>query len=160
RSRSNQLENETIEAFASGELSRRAFLRRGSVIGLSATTMGAVLAACGNANKTGGGGTSNGTTPAGGSAGGTAKKGATLREANQVPAAAVNPITIADNGGLEMLCQVGDFLIFDNTGRPGAHLVPMLATSWKPNGDGSVWTFKLRQGVKFHNGQPMTADDV
>ncbi len=77
-----------------------------------------------------------------------------------MPAAAINPITIADNGGLEMLCQVGDFLIFDNTGRPGPHLVPMLATSWKPNGDGSVWTFKLRQGVKFHNGQPMTADDV
>jgi peptide/nickel transport system substrate-binding protein len=39
-------------------------------------------------------------------------------------------------------------------------LQPMLATSWTHNGDGSVWTFKLRPGVKFHNGQPMTADDV
>ena len=36
----------------------------------------------------------------------------------------------------------------------------MLATSWKPNGNGTVWTFKLRQGVKFHNGAAMTADDV
>jgi peptide/nickel transport system substrate-binding protein len=36
----------------------------------------------------------------------------------------------------------------------------MLATSWSPNKDGSVWTFKLRSGVKFHNGAPMTADDV
>ena len=36
----------------------------------------------------------------------------------------------------------------------------MLALSWKPNKDGSVWTFKLRTGVKSHNGQEMTADDV
>ena len=155
RSRSSELENETIDEFVAGRLSRRDFLRRGSVIGLSVTSMGAVLAACGNANKTGG----NASSASSGS-GGTPKAGATLRVANQVPAAAINPITIADNGGLEMLCQVGDFLIFDNTGRPGPHLLPSLATSWKPNGDGSVWTFKLRQGVKFHNGQPMTADDV
>ena len=161
RSRSSELENETIDAFVSGRLSRRDFLRRGSVIGLSVTSMGAVLAACGNANKTGGGASSASSTGAASASGsGTPKANATLRVANQVPAAAINPITIADNGGLEMLCQVGDFLIFDNTGRPGPHLVPMLATSWKPNGDGSVWTFKLRQGVKFHNGQPMTADDV
>jgi peptide/nickel transport system substrate-binding protein len=162
RSRSSELENETIDAFVSGQLSRRDFLRRGGVIGLSATAMGAVLAACGNANKTGGGASSasSGTGTSAGAAGGTPKANATLRVANQVPAASINPITIADNGGLEMLCQVGDFLIFDNTGRPGPHLIPSLATSWKPNGDGSVWTFKLRQGVKFHNGQPMTADDV
>jgi peptide/nickel transport system substrate-binding protein len=161
RSRSSELENETIDEFVAGRLSRRDFLRRGSVIGLSVTSMGAVLAACGNANKTGGGASSASSTGAASASGsGTPKANATLRVANQVPAAAINPITIADNGGLEMLCQVGDFLIFDNTGRPGPHLVPMLATSWKPNGDGSVWTFKLRQGVKFHNGQPMTADDV
>ena len=36
----------------------------------------------------------------------------------------------------------------------------MLATSWTPNSKADVWTFKIRQGVKFHNGQPLTADDV
>src|SRR5262249_61028243 len=35
-----------------------------------------------------------------------------------------------------------------------------LATSWKPTSSADVWTFKIRQGVKFHNGQPLTADDV
>jgi peptide/nickel transport system substrate-binding protein len=39
-------------------------------------------------------------------------------------------------------------------------LEPMLATSWNPNHDASVWTFKLRSGVTFNNGAPMTADDV
>ena len=36
----------------------------------------------------------------------------------------------------------------------------MLAESWSPNSTADVWTFKIRQGVKFHNGSPLTADDV
>ena len=39
-------------------------------------------------------------------------------------------------------------------------LIPVLATSWVPNDDLSVWTYDLRQGVRFHNGQEMTSDDV
>jgi peptide/nickel transport system substrate-binding protein len=39
------------------------------------------------------------------------------------------------------------------------HLVPALATSWKIIGD-NVWEFKLRPGVKFHDGTPFTAEDV
>ena len=39
-------------------------------------------------------------------------------------------------------------------------VAPELAVSWKPNSDGSEWTYKLRQGVKFANGKPMNADDV
>ena len=36
----------------------------------------------------------------------------------------------------------------------------MLATSWKPNKDATVWTFQLRRGVRFHNGKEMTSADV
>ena len=39
-------------------------------------------------------------------------------------------------------------------------IVPDLATNWSWSGDGTKLTFKLRQGVKFHSGNEMTALDV
>jgi len=37
---------------------------------------------------------------------------------------------------------------------------PDLAESWEPNANGTVWTFKLARGVKFHSGREVVADDV
>ena len=39
-------------------------------------------------------------------------------------------------------------------------IIPSLATSWKMYDDNVTWEFKLREGVKFHNGGNFTADDV
>jgi len=46
------------------------------------------------------------------------------------------------------------------TGPTKSSLVPGLATSWKVSANGKVYTFHLRKGVKFHNGEELTAQDV
>ncbi|MBI3517577.1 MAG: hypothetical protein HY060_26390, partial [Proteobacteria bacterium] len=43
---------------------------------------------------------------------------------------------------------------------PGQKMGPSLAESWQESPDGLVYEFTLRAGVKFHNGEPVTADDV
>ncbi|HEY4850653.1 MAG TPA: ABC transporter substrate-binding protein, partial [Streptosporangiaceae bacterium] len=85
------------------------------------------------------------------------KAGATIKAAIIVPSGAINPVTVADQGGLDMLAQTGEYLCLSDQ-----HLTlqPVLAESWSANSTADVWTFKIRQGVKFHNGSPLTADDV
>src|SRR5437870_885598 len=43
---------------------------------------------------------------------------------------------------------------------PGQPMAPSLAESWTVSRDGLVYEFVLRKGVKFHNGEPVTAEDV
>src|SRR5215470_6241543 len=43
---------------------------------------------------------------------------------------------------------------------PGNAMAPSLAESWSVSPDGLTYEFVLRQGVRFHNGEPVTADDV
>jgi peptide/nickel transport system substrate-binding protein len=153
RANRSELENHVIDELASGHVDRREFLRRGSMIGMSVPLLGAILAACGSSSSSSSAGaaSSGGSTPA-------PKSGGSLRVAATTPAAAVNPLTISDAGGLAMLAMTGEFLVLDSNLKLA--LEPMLATSWKPNHDGSVWTFELRPNVKFSNGQTMTSADV
>jgi peptide/nickel transport system substrate-binding protein len=43
---------------------------------------------------------------------------------------------------------------------PGNDMAPCLAESWTESEDGLVYEFKLREGLRFHNGDPFTAEDV
>src|SRR5262245_63281326 len=43
---------------------------------------------------------------------------------------------------------------------PGNPMAPALAESWSISADGLTYDFVLRKGVKFHNGDPATAEDV
>lgn len=43
---------------------------------------------------------------------------------------------------------------------PDGSIIPALATEWNISPDGRIYTFILREGVKFHNGREMTAEDV
>lgn len=47
----------------------------------------------------------------------------------------------------------------EEDGQGGIRIVPSLAESWKISDDGMTYTFKLKKGVKFHNGTPVTAED-
>ncbi len=66
-------------------------------------------------------------------------------------------------------CTGGDYTvplnIFDRlvevqTENGVSRLVPSLAESWEISEDGTVYTFRLREGVVFSNGSPLTAEDV
>jgi peptide/nickel transport system substrate-binding protein len=139
--------NHVIDEYVAGRLSRRDFIRRGSVVGISLPLLGAIISACGSS------GSSTSSSPSGS----TGQSGATIKAGITVPTGAINPVTVADQGGLDMLAQTGEYLcLSDQT----LTLKPVLATSWTPNSAADVWTFKIRQGVKFHNGAALTADDV
>src|SRR5205823_1468643 len=142
-----ELENSVIDELFAGHISRREFVRAGSVLGMSLPLL-SFLAACGG---TSGGGTSQSKTT------GAVKKGGTITVGVKAPTGAIDPLKIADEGGLLVLGQVGEFLAWSGA---DLKLQPRLAESWTPSSNGSVWTFKIRQGVTFNDGTPMTAADV
>jgi peptide/nickel transport system substrate-binding protein len=144
-----EIANHIIDEFAAGRLTRRDFIRRGTVVGISVPLLGSILAACGSSGSS--------SSPSGGSSSTAGKAGAVIKAGIVTPTAAINPVTVADQGGLDMLAQTGEYLCLSTQ---TLTLKPVLATSWTPNSKADVWTFKIRQGVKFHNGQALTADDV
>ncbi len=161
RREQGEIGNHLIDQYKAGKLSRKDFVRRGTVVGMSIPLLGFLAAACGGSDETtaeepagvateveGQTDTSAAAAPAGG---GTVKTGLIA------PAGALNPLTVADEGGLAVLGQAGEYLAWSND---ELQLEPRMAESWTPNSDGSVWTFKIRQGVTFHDGTPMTAKDV
>jgi len=144
-----EIANHIIDEFAAGRLSRRDFVRRGTVVGISVPLLGSILAACGSSGSS--------SSPSGGSSSAAGAPGAVIKAGIVTPTGAINPVTVADQGGLDMLGQTGEYLCLSTQ---TLTLKPVLATSWTPNSKSDVWTFKIRQNVKFHNGQALTADDV
>jgi peptide/nickel transport system substrate-binding protein len=139
------LDNDLIDELIAGRVDRRGFLRHGSMLGLSLPLLGGIATAFGMVDAV--------PTPARAAG----KPGGAIRVALTVPAGAIDPVTIADNGGLTLLLQGAEFLCVL---QPDLTLKPVLATSWTHNEDGSIWTFKLRPGVKFHSSGTLVADDV
>jgi peptide/nickel transport system substrate-binding protein len=148
----SELENHIIDEYSAGKITRREFVRRGTVVGMSIPLVSFLAAACGG----GGGGetTGGGTTP---TATGAVQAGGNIRVAIIQPATEPNPIIVKDEGGAGLLGSTGEFLSFSNE---QLELEPRLAESWEPNADGTEWTFKIRQGVTFHSGATLTANDV
>jgi peptide/nickel transport system substrate-binding protein len=163
RKSSSELENNLIDAYEAGRISRRDFVRRGTVVGMSIPLLGFLASACGGDDEAAAPPSEPSEPPAPATTGGSeppappAQAGGALRTGIIAPAGALNPLTVADEGGLAVLGQSGEYLTWTND---QLALEPRLAESWEPNEDGSVWTFKIRQGVTFHDGKPLTAADV
>lgn len=58
------------------------------------------------------------------------------------------------------MANIYEPLLYANPPGSGRQFRPALATNWGRSKDGKTWTFRLRQGVKFTNGEPLTADAV
>lgn len=152
RRNANPVELDLIEHYAAGKVSRRNFIKRGSMIGLSAGVMGSVIAACGDDGDT--------TTDGGGGGTGALQQGGTITAAIQQGDAnsGLDPLNMIDLGTYSVCSQSFEYLVgLADDGNIGP---TALATAWEPNADGTVWTFTLRDGVTWHDGGALTSADV
>lgn len=119
-----------------------------SALTATAITLGlAVLSACGGA-RDGGGSTQSGGTAA-------AESTVTFSIAN--PPTQLDPIaTKNETADLTYLSPLFDGL----TGLTDEKVAPRLAESYEASEDGLTWTFKLRNGARFHDGTPIDAAAV
>ncbi|HWK51411.1 MAG TPA: ABC transporter substrate-binding protein [Steroidobacter sp.] len=134
RRHATPLEHHLVDEFDAGRLTRRQLLRRLSAIGAGVALASGWPRSSHSQERT----------------------GAVIRLSAHAPAGSIDPLRSNDATSILLLTQVAEFLV---TNWPEG-LRPSLAESWSPNDDGSVWTFRLRRGVLFHSGQPLTAGDV
>lgn len=146
RNEAGPLENNVIDELVGGELDRAEFLKRGAMFGISAGMLGSLLGLVGEA----------GAAPAAQQLA-QVKRGGTIRVGIAAFGASLEPYLLNEGGSLAFAGIPAEYLTFTN---PKGQIVPWLATSWKANANATVWTFQLRKGVKFHNGQTMTSKDV
>jgi peptide/nickel transport system substrate-binding protein len=140
---------EAVQRFVQRELTRKqALLRFGA--GASILSLPALLAACGGGGNEG---AETGTTPPG-----DIKKGGRFTMARNEEPLSLDPIVPSDNGSIWVIYQIFDQLTTVNEDSSG--IAPSLAESWEISSDGTVYTFAIKQGVTFHDGSPMTIDDV
>ena len=71
----------------------------------------------------------------------------------------LDPAACYDTASGQVLQNIYETLVFYDDIKTDA-FVPMLAESYSVSEDGTVWTFQIREGVKFHEGGDLTASDV
>lgn len=85
------------------------------------------------------------------------QRGGTLRMAFN---GATANYDLYQGGSFPVMCHIYNGLVRENLADGLKTVVPDLATSWEPSEDGLSYSFRLREGVTFHDGEPFTADDV
>jgi peptide/nickel transport system substrate-binding protein len=126
--------------------------------------VGAALAGCGGSggggDSAGGAGGGNDST-AGTPASGTADSNGSVTVAFRADVQSLDPRTMIASAWRDLAIHVYEGLVtkdwHTNADGTGLKIVPALATSWEISPDGKTYTFKLREGVKFHDGTPFDA---
>jgi peptide/nickel transport system substrate-binding protein len=139
--------------------------RRKVVVGALSAVAALVLAACGGGNAASSGGSSGGggTTDANGVHNPSTAKGGTIRMANSGDWDSLDPADTYYAYSWNFARLYGRSLVMFKSapGKEGATLVPDLAQSLGvPSDNAKTWTYKLRSGVKFEDGTPVTSKDV
>ena len=112
-----------------------------------------VLSGCGDSSQTAG---SNGANQSSGSASAAAGNEITVAIAQDLDNSLDPHLTVAA-GTREVLFNVFEGLVKPS---PDGDLIPAVAESYAETNGGKTYTFTLRDGVKFHNGETVSADDV
>lgn len=81
----------------------------------------------------------------------------TVLRLDEVAVGELDPAKASDYADSILMYNIYDALVVPKAGQPGFE--PFLATGWETT-DGKVYTFKLREDVKFQSGNPLTAEDV
>ena len=69
----------------------------------------------------------------------------------------IDPSVGSDFSSSSAFVNIYDTLVYPT---PDGGVKPHVAESWETSSDGLIWTFHLRKDVKFHDGSPLTAEDV
>lgn len=85
------------------------------------------------------------------------KRGGMLKAAISADPQGFDPHLTSAYSSFQVLENVYDTLV---TVDENLNMIPSLATSWEVSEDNLTWTFHLQEGVKFHNGRLLSADDV
>ena len=153
RRQSTSLEVDLIEAFMSSGISRRDFVRRGAILGVSSAVLGGVVSALD-------------PLPAAASQGQSHRSAFQIGRSRELRVgvdfgdgfSGLDPLNMLDFGTYAVLSQSFEYLV--GLADDGFIGPTGLAESWSPNDDGTAWTFRLRPGVFWHDGSPLTSDDV
>lgn len=118
---------------------------------LALVMVGAVLPGCGDGSKDPGGQGNNGET------GEPVKGGEITVGIAQDLDDSLDPHQTVAAGTREVLFNIFEGLVKPNS---DGEMIPAVAEKYELSEDGTTYTFTLREGVKFHNGQTVTAEDV
>lgn len=118
---------------------------------LALVMVGAVLPGCGDGSKDPGGQGNNGKT------GEPVKGGEITVGIAQDLDDSLDPHQTVAAGTREVLFNIFEGLVKPNS---DGEMIPAVAEKYTLSEDGTTYTFTLREGVKFHNGQTVTAEDV